>query len=1087
MRFEAIQLHRYGHFTDQALQFPRQDCDFHLIVGANEAGKSTLRQAFHDLLFGIPMKTSMGFLHPGADLSLGAVLSGGPGELAFGRRRIRRNNGLVDAAGEPLEPEALQPWLGSVNPAFFERMFGLDHQRLELGSRAMLQASDDVDAVLFQAAAGVTALDDVLKDLRAQAEELWANRARNRAWHAAAGRFDDATSRLRAATVRPSAWVDAERESRRLDEAFDRAQSEHSALLGRMRELERLRRLAPLLAQVRQYERRLQEHGETTLNTAALAAHTPEVLRLEQQRPRVGDYRAEIERYQSRMGLLRSQLARLLVQLGRDVPLEHDAQVDALAAQLPTRPLRKELEQLLQEGRQLLADRESAARALEARRHEIQSLRADMDGLPSSCVGAALQQAVDAIAQAGDLAAQLSLAASTLVREETAFLRCLASLRQPGVALADTAEPAVAQLAAMQPWPSASLTAQVQRRQQLQADADNARKRHHEAELEAQAAALAVEQFKRQHQAVTRDEVLEGRRARDAAWEDLLQGRAAMDAQGGAFTALMKHADLLADKQLEAVGDAARLQSLVHEQERRENARDGLAGMLAGAQAAAVGFEAEWAEACAQRGLPPLFPGDMQAWQSGRETALQAHERVQGAEREVQGLQERHDALLKAVVAALRAEPSARGAVTPGAELDLAAAGRAARTLLQQADTVAARRQALGQQLARSESLLPALEQEHERQLAKLKECLLRKQEALARAGLPPGADDAYLEEALLLLADADERVAQLRDCRAEHDRMATELARFDRDVEHLAQQLGEAGAGRAPAVTRVARWSAELEQYRQGLRARDEARQRLDELIDKLLEEGGGRSRAQIEAELDAVDMADISAQSEALEAEVEHAAAARSRLAVEREQARTALDAISGSDAAAQVEAQRQESLADLADIADRYVQLHVQHSLLERVIERYRERRQGPLLARAGELFADLTLGSHVGLVVDGEVEALYARRAEGGLVGLDGLSDGTRDQLYLALRLAALELYLDSAAPMPFIADDLFINYDDGRALAGLQKLAEVARRTQVIFLTHHAHMVELAREGLGGNLNVIELGPATRTAALAGRT
>src|SRR5690606_17082273 len=125
-----------------------------------------------------------------------------------------------------------------------------------------------------------------------------------------------------------------------------------------------------------------------------------------------------------------------------------------------------------------------------------------------------------------------------------------------------------------------------------------------------------------------------------------------------------------------------------------------------------------------------------------------------------------------------------------------------------------------------------------------------------------------------------------------------------------------------------------------------------------------------------------------------------------------------------------------------------------------------------------------GGWSGLVVDGEAATLLARRADGRLVPLEGLSDGTRDQLYLSLRLAALGLYLASARPMPFIADGLLINYDAAhpparprdlcRALAGMRELCEVSRRTQVIFLTHHAHMVELARDHLAGQIQVVEL-------------
>jgi len=86
----------------------------------------------------------------------------------------------------------------------------------------------------------------------------------------------------------------------------------------------------------------------------------------------------------------------------------------------------------------------------------------------------------------------------------------------------------------------------------------------------------------------------------------------------------------------------------------------------------------------------------------------------------------------------------------------------------------------------------------------------------------------------------------------------------------------------------------------------------------------------------------------------------------------------------------------------------------------------------------------------------------------------MSEGTRDQLYLALRLAALELHLEQTTPLPFIADDLFINYDDKRAKAGLEALAKLSESTQVVFLTHHDHLVSVAQEVFGDKLNVVSL-------------
>jgi uncharacterized protein YhaN len=59
-------------------------------------------------------------------------------------------------------------------------------------------------------------------------------------------------------------------------------------------------------------------------------------------------------------------------------------------------------------------------------------------------------------------------------------------------------------------------------------------------------------------------------------------------------------------------------------------------------------------------------------------------------------------------------------------------------------------------------------------------------------------------------------------------------------------------------------------------------------------------------------------------------------------------------------------------------------------------------------------------------------------------------------------------------LPFIADDLFINYDDRRSQAGLKALGELARKTQVVFLTHHDHLVPVVEAALGRQVNVVRL-------------
>jgi uncharacterized protein YhaN len=83
-----------------------------------------------------------------------------------------------------------------------------------------------------------------------------------------------------------------------------------------------------------------------------------------------------------------------------------------------------------------------------------------------------------------------------------------------------------------------------------------------------------------------------------------------------------------------------------------------------------------------------------------------------------------------------------------------------------------------------------------------------------------------------------------------------------------------------------------------------------------------------------------------------------------------------------------------------------------------------------------------------------------------VEVDAMSEGTTDQLFLALRLAAVEQSVAAGVCLPFLADDLFVNFDNDRAEAGFRVLAELAQKTQVLFFTHHSHLAAIARRVVG---------------------
>ncbi len=176
-----------------------------------------------------------------------------------------------------------------------------------------------------------------------------------------------------------------------------------------------------------------------------------------------------------------------------------------------------------------------------------------------------------------------------------------------------------------------------------------------------------------------------------------------------------------------------------------------------------------------------------------------------------------------------------------------------------------------------------------------------------------------------------------------------------------------------------------------------------------------------------------------------------------------------LDGSFQVAQAFEEREQILAELRRVSEQYAQLKLSSRLLRNAMEAYRKQNQGPVLSHASRIFQALTCGQFAGLEADFDEKdqpiLLGIRSKNSGKVLIGGMSEGTCDQLYLALRLASFETWLEHHEPIPFIVDDILVNFDDERSAAALRVLAELSARTQVILLTHHRHLVDLAKKTL----------------------
>lgn len=246
-----------------------------------------------------------------------------------------------------------------------------------------------------------------------------------------------------------------------------------------------------------------------------------------------------------------------------------------------------------------------------------------------------------------------------------------------------------------------------------------------------------------------------------------------------------------------------------------------------------------------------------------------------------------------------------------------------------------------------------------------------------------------------------------------------------------------------------------------------------------ELTGQGDGLDEAALRAEAAEIGIDEAAGESQAVQAELNGLMEADKQAALALGELRRRREAIEREAGAAGAAQALEDARGDLARITRDYLVLKTASLLLEAGLDRQLQTEQGPLIARAGGLFATITAGGFSGIATlydDEERLRLAARRPDGGTTDIGGLSEGTRDQLYLSLRLAHLEAMAGRREVPPFIGDDLVMTFDEERVGAALQVLAARGSGLQKILFTHHRHVLEIARARLGPAVDIVMLEP-----------
>ncbi|WP_312468755.1 AAA family ATPase [Rhizobium sp.] len=303
-----------------------------------------------------------------------------------------------------------------------------------------------------------------------------------------------------------------------------------------------------------------------------------------------------------------------------------------------------------------------------------------------------------------------------------------------------------------------------------------------------------------------------------------------------------------------------------------------------------------------------------------------------------------------------------------------------------------------------------------------------------------------------------------LRDQQHRADRQAT-LEKLQTHREALDAELAVHNARKAELTSYFgADTLAAVENYLEAAKERDRIEKRMAELREQIAQ--GLRTRtfedaARLLSETDAVEVEHSALN---LAARIEDLTERARELYADMTRAKDKLDAVGGDDAVARIEAKRRTLLLDIEALAIRYLTLRTGTLAAEQALHLYRDKHRSSMMNRASRAFQTITGGNYSGLATqpDKDKEILIGVSRDGGSKLADSMSTGTQFQLYLALRLAGYEEFAAVRPAVPFVADDIMESFDNPRSEEVFRLLGEMAKVGQVIYLTHHLHLCEIAK-------------------------
>jgi uncharacterized protein YhaN len=153
-----------------------------------------------------------------------------------------------------------------------------------------------------------------------------------------------------------------------------------------------------------------------------------------------------------------------------------------------------------------------------------------------------------------------------------------------------------------------------------------------------------------------------------------------------------------------------------------------------------------------------------------------------------------------------------------------------------------------------------------------------------------------------------------------------------------------------------------------------------------------------------------------------------------------------------------------ADLENAIEQWCVGEAARRSLDRVRERLEQEGQSSGLQLASQYLEKLTIGKYRRIWAPIGEKHLVIDDDQGEAFRVEHLSSGTREQVFLSVRLAMAKEFSDRGSGLPLVLDDVTVNFDQVRTEAAVKTLIDVAESgQQVLMFTCHQHLAHLFQQ------------------------